>query len=74
MAAALDLRLGAAALLMLYYVWSPYHAAAALRHALNDGAPDDLAAAIDFPSVRDALKEQIRGRLPLRALLRMRWR
>jgi tetratricopeptide (TPR) repeat protein len=54
---------GALALLMAYYVWSPYHAASSLRNALNQGAPADLAAAIDFPSVRASLKEQIKDQL-----------
>ena len=49
----------ALAVLALYYVWSPYHAAASLRSALDDGDPDELAAAIDFPSVRASLEGQI---------------
>jgi tetratricopeptide (TPR) repeat protein len=42
-----------------YYVWSPYHAAAQLRSALANGNPADLDSAIDFPLVRDGLKQQI---------------
>jgi tetratricopeptide (TPR) repeat protein len=49
----------ALALSSVYYVWSPYHAASSLRSALEDGDPAELAAAIDFPSVRASLKEQI---------------
>jgi tetratricopeptide (TPR) repeat protein len=47
------------ALLMLYYVWSPYHAVSVLRNALNNGEVADLNSAIDFPSVRQTLKQQI---------------
>jgi tetratricopeptide (TPR) repeat protein len=46
-----------------YYVWSPYHAAALLRNALNDGDAADLEKAVDFPSVRNSLKAQIRNQL-----------
>jgi tetratricopeptide (TPR) repeat protein len=53
----------AVALLILYYVWSPYHAASSLRNALNSGDPGELAATIDFPSVRASLKEQIKAQL-----------
>jgi tetratricopeptide (TPR) repeat protein len=53
----------ALALCMVYYVWSPYHAAASLRNALDDGDPIELAATIDFPSVRASLKEQIKNQL-----------
>ena len=51
------------ALLALYYVWSPYHAAALLRNAFDDAIPAELDVAIDFPSVRDSLKEQIKTQL-----------
>jgi len=51
------------ALLAPYYVWSPYHAASSLRNAVNDGDPAGLNAAIDFPSVRASLKEQIKNQL-----------
>jgi len=50
----------ALALLTVYYVWSPYHAAASLRNALNEGDPAALNAAIDFDSVRASLKEQVK--------------
>ena len=54
---------GIAAVVTLYYVWSPYHATARLHNALNNGNRDDLAAAIDFPLVRDSLKQQIKGQV-----------
>ncbi len=46
-------------LLLLYYVWSPYHASSSLRNALNDANAAELDAVIDFPAVRASLKEQI---------------
>jgi tetratricopeptide (TPR) repeat protein len=52
---------GLLAALTLYYVWSPYHASASLRSALDHGDASELAAAIDFPSVRDSLKAQIQN-------------
>ncbi|MCE0523709.1 MAG: tetratricopeptide repeat protein [Methylacidiphilales bacterium] len=51
--------LGAVALVTLYYIWSPYHAASQLQKALDDGDPAALAAAIDFPAVRASLKQQV---------------
>jgi tetratricopeptide (TPR) repeat protein len=51
------------ALFALYYVWSPYHAAASLRNALNGGNPGALESAIDFPSIRASLKDQIKVQL-----------
>ena len=53
----------ALALLSVYYVWSPYHAASSLRNALEEGDPAELDAAIDFPSVRASLKEQINNQI-----------
>jgi tetratricopeptide (TPR) repeat protein len=47
------------AVFMLYYVWSPYHAAASLRSAMDAGDAAGLDAAIDFPAVRDSLKAQV---------------
>jgi tetratricopeptide (TPR) repeat protein len=54
---------GALALLTVYYVWSPYHAASSLRNAINEGDPAKLDAAVDFDSVRASLKEQIKDQL-----------
>jgi tetratricopeptide (TPR) repeat protein len=48
---------------MLYYIWSPYHAATALQSALDGGDPGALDAAIDFPAVRDSLKEQVKDQI-----------
>lgn len=48
---------------MVYYVWSPYHAAALLRNALDEGDPNELEVMIDFPSVRASLKEQVKNQL-----------
>jgi tetratricopeptide (TPR) repeat protein len=56
------------ALLMIYYVWSPYHAASSLRNALNEGDPAQLDAAIDFSSVRASMKEQIKNQIAQSAL------
>ncbi len=53
----------ALALLTFYYVWSPYHAAPSLLNALEEGNPDALNGAIDFPSVRASLKEQIKNQI-----------
>ena len=53
----------ALAALMLYYVWSPYHAAAGLRAAFNNGDAAELDARVDFPAVRDSLKAQIHAQL-----------
>jgi tetratricopeptide (TPR) repeat protein len=55
--------LGIAAAGLLYYVWSPYHAAASLGNALNSGNADDLTRAIDFPSVRESMKQQIKAQV-----------
>jgi tetratricopeptide (TPR) repeat protein len=51
------------AALTIYYVWSPYHAAASLKAALDAGDGSGMAAAIDFPTVRDSLKAQIKGQV-----------
>jgi tetratricopeptide (TPR) repeat protein len=59
----------ALALIALGYVWSPYHAAASLRNALNDGEVSELNAAIDFPAVRDSLKTQTTAALGRAGLL-----
>jgi tetratricopeptide (TPR) repeat protein len=53
----------ALALVMIYYVWSPYHAAAALSTALNQGDPVSLAACVDFDSVRGSLKNEVKSQL-----------
>jgi len=53
----------ALALIVPYYVWSPYHAASSLQNVLAEGDPAGLAAAIDFPSVRASLKEQIKNQI-----------
>ena len=47
------------ALLLAYYVWSPYHAASAVRDALTGGTASDLNATVDFDAVRASLKDQI---------------
>jgi tetratricopeptide (TPR) repeat protein len=47
------------AALAVYYIWSPYHAAASLRAALDSGDVNGLKDMVDFPSVRDSLKAQI---------------
>ena len=47
------------AALMLYYVWSPYHAAALLRSAVEAGDVAGLNATVDFPAVRESLQAQI---------------
>ena len=57
----------ALALITLYYVWSPYHAASALRNALNDGNAAGLNASVDFAAVRASLKGQIQAQLTGRA-------
>jgi len=54
---------GALALVMLYYVWSPYHAAAVLQTASEAGDPAGLASSVDFDSVRASLKEQVKSQL-----------
>jgi tetratricopeptide (TPR) repeat protein len=52
------------AIATIYYVWSPYHAVSNFRKALSGGAPADLDATIDFPSVRDSLKGEVQKQLP----------
>jgi tetratricopeptide (TPR) repeat protein len=51
------------AALMSYYVWSPYHAASALKTALDSGDAGGLDANVDFAAVRDSLKAQIKGQV-----------
>ncbi len=55
--------LSALALLLLFYICSSYYSASSLRKALNDGNPDRLANAVDFPSVCDSLKKQVEAQL-----------
>ena len=50
-------------LLIVLYVWSPYHAADSLWKALNDGDQAELENVIDFPSVRESLKEQMQAQV-----------
>jgi len=64
---------GALALLLAYYVWSPYHAAASLRNAVNEGSPAELDAAIDFASLRASLKEQVADQLARSGLPASAW-
>ena len=54
---------GIVALLLVYYVWSPYHASSTLRDALTGGDPTALDAAVDFNAVRDSLKQQIKDQV-----------
>lgn len=53
----------ALALVAIYYVWSPYHAASLLQTALTDGDEVELDSAIDFKSVQASLKAQIEAQL-----------
>src|SRR6266496_759061 len=48
------------AALLLLYLLSPYFAIWRLNSALESGDRDALEAQIDFPSVRESLKEQLR--------------
>jgi len=45
------------------YVWSPFRAAAALGQAVRDGDRDSLSIQVDFPSVRESLKDQFVAQL-----------
>jgi len=51
--------IGASVLLLLYLV-SPYFSLWRLRAALDSGDRDSLESRIDFPSVRESLKDQLR--------------
>ena len=53
--------IGAGGALLLYLV-SPYYSLWRFRSALASGSVNDLEARIDFPSVRESLKDQIRVR------------
>jgi tetratricopeptide (TPR) repeat protein len=53
----------AIALVAGYYVWSPSHAAAQLHNALITGAAPDLDATVDFASVQENLKQQVRDQI-----------
>ena len=48
-------------LLIILYIASPYYEVYSLRSALIKGDQDQLESAIDFPSVRQSLKEQFKA-------------
>ena len=48
---------------VLYCAW-PYYTASAVRKALSEGNQNELAGSIDFPTVRQSLKEQIETQIP----------
>jgi len=49
------------------YIWSPFHAAAALGQAVRNGDRDALSIQVDFPAVRASLKDQFVAQLARRA-------
>jgi tetratricopeptide (TPR) repeat protein len=51
------------AVLLAYYVWSPYHTAGAVRDALASGTQTQLNATVDFDAVRASLKDQVKNQL-----------
>ncbi|OYX31099.1 MAG: hypothetical protein B7Y99_10865 [Caulobacterales bacterium 32-69-10] len=57
------LAIGAIVLAALWYVLSPFQAFAALAEAARVGDRGKLEAMVDFPAVRESLKEQLNARL-----------
>lgn len=57
------LAIGAVILAALWYVLSPFQAFAALAEAARVGDRDKLEAGVDFPAVREGLKDQLNARL-----------
>jgi tetratricopeptide (TPR) repeat protein len=49
---------GVVAAIGAYYVWSPYHASAALRDAMADASVAGLEKRVDFDALRASLKQQ----------------
>ena len=54
---------GVVAMLLIFYGISPFFAAQSLGKALQSGDRDRLEQMIDFPSVRQNLKEDLRARM-----------
>ena len=54
---------GAVVLAVIWYVVSPFQAFAALAEAGRTGDRDKLVAQVDFPAVREGLKQQLNARL-----------
>jgi tetratricopeptide (TPR) repeat protein len=52
---------------VLYYVWSPTHAASQLRDALDKGDAGELDSTVDFDAVRASLKSQVDAQLKANA-------
>jgi hypothetical protein len=65
-----DIVIAGAAVLALFvavYTWAPFHAIDSLGQAVRNGNPDQLSALVDFPSVRQNLKDGFVAHLTKRA-------